>query len=313
MTRDARYMDVAEVSLLNNALAGVNLEGNQFFYVNPLEADGTTEFNHGQAGRSPWFNTACCPSNIARLMPQVAGMMYSHTDNEIYVSFYAGNSTEAPLKNGRVGIRQESDYPFDGKVRLTIQTEQPQDFQLKLRIPTWAGERQFMPGKLYDYVNAEVTDWSLQVNGAPFRPETVKGFITITRHWKTGDVVELDLPMPVRFNKSIEEVEANRDRVAITRGPLVFAAEGIDNGGPVQQVFLEKLPGADQISQSVMQEGILQNVVKINVPASRVDGEKKEETNLQLIPYYAWNNRGDGSMMVWLPTKREMAEQAIQE
>ncbi|MBD3383591.1 hypothetical protein GF407_01580 [candidate division KSB1 bacterium] len=114
---DTRYLDVAEVALMNNALAGVNLDGNRFFYVNVLEADGKTTFNHGSAGRSPWFGTACCPSNLARLILQVSGMMYAHHGTDIYVTLYAGNSTEIPLENGTIKLTQETGYPFDGKMK----------------------------------------------------------------------------------------------------------------------------------------------------------------------------------------------------
>lgn len=146
--KDAKYMDVAEISLYNNALAGMNLNGNRFFYVNPLESDGTTPFNQGEAGRAPWFDTACCPSNLARLLPQVSGMMYAHTEDEIYVTLYAGNQTEIALKNGKVKLHQTAGYPFDGKVTLELAPEKEQEFTLKLRIPTWTQD-QFVPGSLY--------------------------------------------------------------------------------------------------------------------------------------------------------------------
>ena len=159
-TRDARYMDVAEISLLNNSLAGVNIEGNKFFYVNPLEADGTTKFNHGNAGRSEWFNTACCPSNIARLIPQVSGMMYSFSDDEIYLTFYGSNSSTIKLESGMVRIKQKSEYPFDGKVDLTVSPKSSQRFKLKLRIPSWVNSNQFVPGELYSYDDKNYDKWS---------------------------------------------------------------------------------------------------------------------------------------------------------
>ena len=146
--RDAKYMDVAEVALFNNSLAGMNLNGNRFFYVNPLESDGITPFNQGKAGRAPWFGTACCPSNLARLLPQVSGMMYAHTDNEIYVTLFASNHTEIVLRNGKVNLHQTSNYPFEGNVTLELNPEKNQEFTLKLRIPTWAQDK-FVPGSLY--------------------------------------------------------------------------------------------------------------------------------------------------------------------
>lgn len=303
--KDARYMDVAEVALLNNALAGVNLEGNKFFYVNPLEADGVMPFNHGRPGRSPWFGTACCPSNIARLIPQVSGMMYAYTEEDIYVAFYAGSSTEIPLPGGTVGLSQSTGYPFDEYIQLTLNPEKAQTFSLKLRIPTWAGE-QFVPGELYDYVQPASKQWSVKVNGAAQDVPLENGFASIRREWKPGDVVELHLPMPARFNRSLEAVEANRNRVAVTRGPLVYCAEEVDNAGKVQQFFLESFPGQQDIRTEAIDTGILQNVVRIELPARAKDERGVRAETLKLIPYYAWNNRGDASMIVWLPTRPEM-------
>jgi DUF1680 family protein len=298
--KDARFLDVAEVALYNNALAGVNLAGNEFFYVNPLEADGETDFNHGSPGRSPWFNTACCPSNIARLIPQVSGMMYAFGGADIYLAFYASSSTTVPLADGEVDIVQASDYPFDENIRLTVKPQTPQTFSLKLRIPSWARE-QFVPGELYDYVQPAMIPWSVKVNGENIEVPLENGFATIQREWQPGDEVELYLPMPVRFNQCNEKVEANRGRIAVTRGPLVYCAEGVDNGGAVQRFFMDKIPDPASVSVSPMDTGVLENIIRIDFPAKvkNEDGVVEEE-NLTLVPYYAWDNRGDGSMMVWL-------------
>ena len=310
MTRDAKYMDVAEVSLLNNALAGMNIEGNRFFYVNPLEADGTTPFNHGQPGRSPWFETACCPSNLARLLPQVSGMMYAYTGDEVYLSFYASNATTIPLEQGAVAIEQASDYPFDGTVSLTVRPAVEQSFKLHLRIPTWVGDDQFMPGALYHYVDGADADgaatnraasWTLSVNGEPVEGTIENGFVCIDRTWRPGDSVTLELPMPVRFNASIDKVEADRGKLAVTRGPLVYAAEGIDNGGAVQRLRIDKLPDGDAITTEPIGEGVLSDVVSIRFPAAEAVDGTLHRTDIKLVPYYAWDNRGDGSMLVWFP------------
>lgn len=307
LTKDARYMDVAEVSLFNNSLAGVNLEGNKFFYVNPLEADGHTPFNHGRAGRSPWFGTACCPSNIARLIPQVSGMMYAYTDDEIYATFYASNSTSIPLKKGKVSISQRSDYPFDEKIKLTLTPEKEQKFTLKLRIPTWSGG-QFVPGELYDYLGNVTEEWYIKVNGKSANIILDKGFANINRIWRPGDKVELVLPMPVVFNKAMDSVKANVNRVAITKGPLVYCAEGVDNNGAVQRFFLDNLYDQSKVKTKTISAGLLKNIISISLPvrSNGINGVKNEE--LKLIPYYAWNNRGDESMIVWFPTKPGMIQ-----
>jgi hypothetical protein len=298
--KDAKYMDVAEVALFNNSLAGMNLNGNEFFYVNPLEADGASPFNHGEPGRSPWFNTACCPSNLARMLPQVSGMMYAYTDSEIYLTLYAGSLTRIPLKTGEVSIRQVSEYPFDGKVVVEVHTEKEQMFDLKLRIPTWTGD-QFLPGDLYRFIGEGRAEVKLTVNGVNVPLLMNKGFATISRSWKPGDQVTLTLPMAVKFNKANELVEADRNRMAITRGPLVYCAEGVDNSGSVQRFFFEEIPASANISVSPMEEGLMKNIEKISMPAMVTDNGEAQEANLILIPYYAWNNRGDASMIVWFP------------
>ncbi len=300
MSGDAGYMDVAEVSLLNNALAGVSLEGNRFFYVNPLESDGMEKFNHGQAGRSPWFNTACCPSNIARLIPQVSGMMYAYTGDAAYITFYGSSKTTVDIDGSLVPFEQTSNYPFDGKIKINVMPEREMRFKLKLRIPTWARTGQFVPGELYHFADEISERWTIMINDTETNAEIENGFATIDRVWSNGDQVALNLPMPVRFNRSIEEVEANRDRIAVTRGPLVYCAEEVDNGGPVQRFTLDPVD-YNRVDEQTIIEGVLKSVVTISFPAS--SGNDRIE-RLKLVPYYTWNNRGDGSMIVWLPAKK---------
>ncbi|HEV2294725.1 MAG TPA: beta-L-arabinofuranosidase domain-containing protein [Tepidisphaeraceae bacterium] len=302
---DAKYLDVAEVALLNNVLAGVNLPGNQFFYVNPLEADGDHPFNHGAAGRVDWFGTACCPTNLARLIPQVGGMTYAQRENSLYVTFFVGSESTLNLPGGPVGIRQETQYPSDGKIKIILTPKAAQRFALRLRIPTWTGGR-FVPGDLYRYVDPEKAPWTVRVNGQQVEaPTTEHGFVVLDREWRAGDEVELHLPMPVCFNTCDERVEANRGRVAITRGPLVMCAEGTDNG-VVQRLALEQIPAADAIAVGSTEIATGHEAVSVTLPASAVGAEGAAPVKLKLIPYYAWNNRGNGSMIVWLPRQAEM-------
>lgn len=299
MEKDGKYMDVAEVALLNNVLAGVNLEGNRFFYLNPLEADGIKPFNHGMRGRSPWFGTACCPSNLARLMPQVPALMYATTPNEIYCSFYAGSSTTLALAKGDVHLKQTTEYPFSETIRWEITPEKKkQHFTMYLRIPTWTGS-QFVPGALYSYTNEVPSGWSIKINGKEVKASINKGFAAITRNWKKGDTIELTLPMPLRYSQSIEQVVANEGRICLTRGPLVYAAEGIDNEERLPNVFITNTEGKATISQ--YSEGLMKGIPRVEVPAWEKSPQGNKEINLVLLPYYAWNNRKDGSMMVWFP------------
>lgn len=304
--KDGKYIDVAEVALYNNVLAGVNLEGNRFFYVNPLEVDGRRAFNQGLKGRAPWFGTACCPSNLARLIPQIPGMMYAHTDDDIYCTFYGGTSATIPLGRGNVGIRQETGYPFDETVSLTVSPEKAsQKFALHLRIPTWAGDR-FVPGKLYSYVNRQPGTWSLTVNGKPAKVKVDKGFAVIDRKWEKGDRVELHLPMGVMYSKAIDNVEADRGRICITRGPLVYCAEAVDNASAPASYVISPTEENAVIRKG---EGLMKDIDFITVSAHSI--QNLGDTKLTLVPYYAWNNRTDGAMIVWLAATDEVAHAAM--
>ncbi len=308
MEKDGKYMDVAEIALFNNVLAGVNLEGNKFFYVNPLETDGKTPFNHGLKGRSPWFGTACCPSNIARLIPQVPGMIYAYTSNEIYCSFYAGNSVEIPLKEGKVKLIQKTNYPYEEKVTFSVLPGQnTKEFTVRLRIPTWTGS-QFVPGKLYQYENKSPENWEVYLNGKKMKTPVKNGFVSLRRKWKTDDKIELYLPMPVRYNRAISEVEADRGRICISRGPLVYCAEAADNSVPVQSAYLEQVSSKDSVFSS--EKGLLAHIDFIRIPAKTVDSKANasgQNIPLTLVPYYAWDNRGDSTMIVWIPKSDSLA------
>ena len=304
--KDAKYLDVAEVALLNNVLAAVNLEGNRFFYVNPLDADGKYPFNHGTAGRAPWFGTACCPSNMARLVPQVPGMTYAHDDNDLYITFFAESRTEIELNGTRVKIEQKTAYPNDGEISVDINPAKPTKFRLRLRIPTWTQGR-FVPGELYRYADSITTPVTLSVNSKLIDVHIEKGFVSVEREWNAGDRVVLSLPMPVRITACHPAVKANTSRIAFTRGPFVLCAEGVDNGGATQRFFFNKVPDTSNasIKTARIKSG---SFIQADVSAQAVtkNGDTKA-SKLALTPYYAWNNRGPGSMTVWFPTRTDMA------
>ena len=304
--KDAKYLDVAEVSLLNNVLAAVNLEGNRFFYVNPLEADGKYPFNHGTAGRAPWFGTACCPSNMARLLPQVQGMTYAHDDKNLYLAMYAETSTKIDIAGTSLAISQKTDYPNEGRVEVSLNPEKPASFSLRLRIPTWTG-KQFVPGKLYSYLDSSSEKWGISVNGKGVSPKTELGFAVLDREWKKGDKVVLELPMPTRLNECDERVEDNHDRVAFTRGPFVLCAEEVDNGGVTHRFFLDKKLSVGKTTLSRVKHpagSFIQVISQANALKKAGEPEKRK---LSLVPYYAWNNRKPGSMIIWFPTTPELA------
>ena len=310
-TGDAKYVDMAETSLYNNVLAGVNLEGNRFFYVNVLEADGRKSFNHGNAGRSPWFGTACCPSNMARLIPQVPGMVYSQTDDDIFCGFYAGCETEVTLASGKVKLEQETGYPFEGDVTIEVEPEnEGAEFTLWLRIPTWCTDR-FMPGELYRYADNAKTEVTVKVNGKKVRAAVQEGYFPVSRSWKKGDKVELELTMPVRYNVADERVEADINRVCVTRGPLLYCAEELDNEHNPSLYILDKIGQAGKVGE--FETGVMKDIktITLNASAASVEGGQTDAV-MTLIPYYSWNNRGDYKKMnVWFGRDAETAVQSV--
>ena len=281
---DAKYLDVLERTLYNGFLSGISLQGDTFFYANPLSSDGEWPFNvRTGAVRYPWFECSCCPTNVVRLLPSLPGYAYAHRDGDLYVNLYVAGTATVVTSAGGVTLTQDTDYPWSGAVKLTVDPPAESAFTIRLRIPGWArGEP--VPSDLYRHLDASGAAPSLQVNGAPADLELDRGFAVVRRHWRPGDVVELDLPMPVRRVVSHEGVAGNRGRVAVERGPLVYCAEGADNGGTALELTL---PDAAVLTAE-HDAGLLGGVTTIRAGS------------ITLIPYYAWSHRGAGEMTVWL-------------
>ena len=311
-TGDAKYIDMAEISLYNNVLAGVNLEGNRFFYVNVLQTDGKRAFNKKHIGRFPWFGTACCPSNMTRLIPQISGMIYSHSENDIYCGLYAGSSANIPLESGKVNLKQSTGYPFDGNVELVVTPEKAgAEFTVHLRVPTWCKDR-FMPGELYSYADNADCSISVRLNGKKIRTKTSNGFISITKRWQAGDKISLNIDMPVRYNVADERVEADRNKVCITRGQLVFCAEEPDNNYNTALYIIDNTD--KKVNVDEFEEGIMKGIknITMNVSAVNADDSLAKEAQLTLIPYYSWGNRGNEvSMNVWFARDYTTAKKEI--
>lgn len=288
---DAKYIDVMERTLYNGLISGVSLDGKSFFYPNPLESIGGYD-------RSPWFGVACCPGNITRFMASVPGYMYAHQGDTIYVNLYASGKANVKMANRSVGIVQETRYPWDGKIRMTIDPGTSGHFDINVRIPGWArGEA--VPGTLYRFADATSETPSLKVNGQPVQLALEKGYVRLARNWKRGDVIELDLPMPVRRVTATEEVEADRGRVALQRGPIVYCTESPDN--PKESV-VEMALARDAKFEAEYRSGMLNGTVVIKSVAAHKasDGTTVAEKEFTAIPYHAWANRGDSKMLVWM-------------
>jgi DUF1680 family protein len=300
---DGKYIDVMERTLYNGLLSGVSLDGKLFFYPNPLESNG-------QHQRSPWFGVACCPGNVTRFMASVPGYMYAQKDDVIYVNLFAAGTAEIKLDEKRaVQLVQETRYPWDGTVKMTVNPADPGRFTINVRIPGWArGEA--VPGDLYRFFDKSDQPVSLKVNRGTVPLKLEKGYVALTRNWKKGDVVELTLPMPVRRVVAHEQVAANRGRVALQRGPLIYAAEWPDNpNGKVRNLMLPDTAKLMGEWRPHVLSGV--TVIRSSAVALAYDAEGKitrKEQEFTAIPYYAWANRGPGQMMVWLPNHETSAK-----
>jgi DUF1680 family protein len=283
---DACYIDVLELSLYNGFLSGVSFSGTEFFYTNPLASDGKTAVNRGSLGRQPWFDCSCCPTNDVRFLASLPGYVYASDADSLYVNIFVAGDGQVEVGGKSVRLRQETNYPWEGRVRLRIDPAEKSEFALRLRIPGWADNRP-VPSDLYHFLDRESTAPQLMVNGEAVTPALEKGYAVLRRVWRAGDVVELTLPMPVRRVMCNEAVEANRGRVALMRGPLVYCVEGVDNGGSVADLSL-----GDNAVLSVEHRPELLNGVTV------IRGEGARP--LTAIPYYAWSHRGAGEMAVWL-------------
>lgn len=297
---DGKYLDVLERTLYNGLLAGVSLSGDRFFYPNPLEADGEWGFNQGAATRQPWFGTACCPGNMTRFLPGLPGYVYATDDDGLFVNLFVGSEATVPIGGQTVTVRQRTGYPWNGDVRVAIEPLQAAEFSVRLRMPGWAVGRP-VPSDLYRYAEAVEEAPSLAINGQPQAAFDLRdGFVVVRRLWQPGDYVELSLPMPVHRVLAHRQVADVDGRVAIERGPLVYAVEAADNHGHARDL---RLPPESAL-RAEMAPDLLGGLQVVRGRAYLPDGSPVEIT---AIPYYAWSNRGPGAMAVWLPARREGA------
>lgn len=291
LSGEARYYDGLERTLFNGTLSGISLSGDRFFYPNPLIYDGKAVNNHEHAGRAPWFGCACCPPNIARLLASLGGYVAAVQGDRLDVGLYTACTVEATVAGTAVRLTQDTAYPANGRVALTVAVDQPTRFTLSLRLPGWAQGRP-VPGSLYTYADATAAGWSLTIDGQRQEVIPQDGWLRVERTWGPTTRVDLDLPMPVRVVRGAPEIPATRGEVAFERGPIVYAVEGIDQPGRA----LESPVRTDvAVTEAPAPTGLPAALPALRVPTA--DGGA-----LMAIPYFAWNNRGLSPMRVWLKT-----------
>ncbi len=296
LTGEAKFTDVLERSLYNGALDGLSLTGDRFFYGNPLASSGTDE-------RREWFGTACCPSNIARLVSSLGNYIYSYSDNSIWVNLFIGSDVKVPLKNGSIGISMKSGYPWKGSNNIEISATRRAPVTIRIRIPGWLKEP--AAGGLYTYTDSGVVKPIVTLNGKPVSYKEEKGYAVVTRSWKKGDIIQFETPMRVREIVSRPELKQNDGRIALQYGPMVYCIEGADNNKGAFNFVMAENPEYRVSFRPDLLNGV--NTVNFNANLLEVDANGRSVSTVKkqmtAIPYYSWNNRGPNEMQVWLPAK----------
>ena len=302
---ESKYYDVLERTLYNGLISGVSLDGGGFFYPNPLES-------MGQHQRQPWFGCACCPSNICRFIPSLPGYIYAVKDKDVYVNLFMSNTSDLKVGGKAVSIEQTTKYPWNGDITIGINKNNAGQFNLKVRIPGWV-RGQVVPSDLYTYSDGKRLKYTVKVNGEAVQNELKDGYFCIDRRWKKGDKVEVHFDMEPRTVKANNKVEADRGRIAVERGPIVYCAEFPDNNFDIFSVFMNRNPKFEVVEKPDLLYGI--NQLKTGAQTLGYDDQGRLTTtdvNLTLIPYYAWAHRGSGAMEVWLPQELSASRPAMQ-
>ncbi|MEZ5318697.1 MAG: glycoside hydrolase family 127 protein [Vicinamibacterales bacterium] len=286
---DARYLDAFEQTLYNGYLSGVSVQGDAFFYQNPLESTARTRNNT----RSAYFDVACCPANLARLMAQLPSLIYAQRDDDVFVNLYVDSTARVSLPAGEVRIRQATKYPWDGLVAVTVDPAAPAEFTLRLRRPGWLGSGPYGTD-LYRFEEPLQQSVVVLVNDEAWQGNASDGWISIRRQWKAGDRVTLTLPMPVRHVAPHPSIADAAGKFALQRGPVVYSLEGVDNGGQVIDLRVPETAAFRPAFQADLLGGV--TTLTTTVPDAAAGGTR----TVTAIPYFAWANRGRGEMVVWI-------------
>ena len=317
---DAKYYDVLERTIYNGLISGVSLSGDEFFYPNQ-------QASRGGYRRSPWFGCACCPQNLMRFIASLSGYIYSVKDDTLYVGLYMASEGTVEVAGRTVGLRIDGDYPWNGDVTVTIDSEDADtkntdtknddtqngdgEWTLALRIPGWAMNRP-VPSDLYTYADPTSEFPTITVNGDTVRHGKMmdRGFARIRRAWRPGDVVQIHFPMPVHHVVSHTAVPENTGRIALERGPIVYCFEGCDQQDHIFDAMLDPMTSVESRWDTELPGGFvtLHTVGKIALR----DGETGELTFIDIpmtaVPYCVWGNRTDGPMQIWMGTDERTVE-----
>lgn len=283
---NSKYADVIERALYNGIISGISLDGGKFLYENPLAADPQRR----KFERNDWFGCSCCPNNLTRLVASLGQYIYSQYEDQLALHLFIANRTSVTIKGTVVSVQQETNYPWDGMVKLTFNPEKPIRFSLKIRVPSWC------------------TKYSIKVNGKVIQPTIDSGYLVISQEWKKDDIIEYEMDMPIERMHAHPRIAFNTGCIALQRGPLVYCLEQVDNGSDLNQILLPKSAKL----HALFDANVLNGVVCITGEAQKTSEKvwdkavyspvNSEFTKISIksVPYYAWNNRGLGEMLVWI-------------
>jgi DUF1680 family protein len=295
LTGNAEYIDVLERSLYNGALDGLSLSGDRFFYGNPLAS-------LGKQSRKEWFGTACCPSNIARLIASLGNFIYGYADNKIFINLFVGSQTSFSLPKGEIQFNMQTNYPWSGDVKCTLSMKKKIKSTIAFRIPGWSKGIP-APGELYAFSTNASEKPVMLINNTEVSFIEQDGYAIIDREWSNNDVIEYKIPMSIKKVMARNELKYNNERIALQRGPLVYCIEGADNNGKAWNVVAPTKSTFETENFSVLDEKVVSLIADLPVLAIASDGLSAKTSNQKVrsIPYYTWCNRGSNPMQIWLP------------
>lgn len=305
---NAKYIDVLERSLYNAVLSGISLDGTKFFYPNVLAC------NENGSERSEWFDCSCCPSNLIRFIPSISGYVYATSKKGLYVNLYGSNKAEFMLNSGnKVCIDQNTAYPWEGDIQLSLMPEKVETFSIYLRIPGWVNNKP-VPSDLYSYTSFLEKNARIFINGEEQTFKVEKGYAVLTRKWEKGDIIKLKLPMEVHTVISNSKVESNENYVSVEQGPIVYCAEFIDNKHKVLDFVMEPNLSLNKIFvKKLGRIEILKGLTKRIVADESFENIREEIDSICLIPYYVRSHRGKGEMTVWFPSDKNILVKQLKE
>lgn len=283
---DSKYVDVIERTLYNSVISCVNFEGDKFFYGNPMSSNGSS-------GRSAWFGCACCPPNLMRLVENLGSYVYTQNQDVLTLNLYIGNEATFNVNSKALKMKLDTEMPWYGTSKLTVTQSDNVACSLRLRIPEWATGKN-----------------EIKLNGEAISTENLDsdGYLVLTRTWKTGDVIDINFPMAIERTHTPDQVTTNVGYTAIQRGPMVYAAEEVDNNFNVHKSYLPTTSQftetwADNLMNDASDEFGIKSGIKLSAQGKTIEDGKETEITWTLIPYFSWNNRGVGDMKVYLSEK----------